>query len=418
MRMPLTLLGMATLLLLAAMTLPATATSASIGSATSSTCDTVAITIDTNETAGIGAATFTVVYDTSKVSLNSVANGALGTVTWDDASGTVTMTATDALACPTGNGITFADLEFCPVTGASGCSDLNLEVTSIYDCDVSSITPDSVNDGQFCIEDPNDPPTVTVTYPTSGTVNGPIDVTATATDTDGSVAQVAFYLMPGDNPIGTDTDSTDGWSAPLDTTTAADGTGYQIKAVATDNEGATGDDTGGVFAIDNSCPCDFCLELDAGWNLVSVPRMLDGPTDAKTVFNLSSTELCEYYDGCTGSWSSASPSAMQVTPGRGYMVAKASAEKRCLNFDDSGTAIPPNQQLCADNWNMVGFPSLDSMSVADFGTVTNLNGKFTMVWQWNSGWEQVSPPDSNNMVPGRGYLIWMTDNGVLPGMIA
>ena len=188
--------------------------------------------------------------------------------------------------------------------------------------------------------------------------------------------------------------------------------------MATDNDLDTGDNTGGVFEIGNSHSCDFCLELDAGWNLVSVPRMLDGSTDAKTVFNLSSTELCEYYDGCTGSWSTAAPTSMQVIPGRGYMVSKASAEMLCLNFDDSGTAIPLNQQLCKDNWNMIGFPSLDSMSVADFGTVTALNGKFTMVWQWNSGWESIYPPDSNNMIPGRGYLIWMTDDGVLPGMIA
>ncbi len=166
------------------------------------------------------------------------------------------------------------------------------------------------------------------------------------------------------------------------------------------------------------CQCDCCIDLDAGWNLVSVPRMLDGQTDAATVFNLGATELCEYYDGCAGGWSTAAPSAMQVTPGRGYMVSKASAETLCLNFDDSGTAIPPNQQLCADDWNMIGFPSLDSMSVADFGTTTGLDDKFTMVWQWNNGWECVSPPDSNSMIPGKGYLLWMTDNGVLPGMIS
>ena len=168
--------------------------------------------------------------------------------------------------------------------------------------------------------------------------------------------------------------------------------------------------------IRDSHLCDFCLELDAGWNLVSVPRMLDGQTNAATVFNLSATELCEYYDGCTGSWSNANPRDMNVMPGCGYMVSKASAETRCLNFDDSGTAIPSNQQLCAGGWNMIGFPSLDSMSVADFGT-TAIDGNFTMVWQWNSGWDQVSPPDSNNVIPGKGYLLWMTDDGVLLGMI-
>ena len=267
------------------------------------------------------------------------------------------------------------------------------------------------------IRDP-DHPTVTVTYPVDGTVNGSIDVTADANDDldpDGSVTQVEFFLIPDGSSIGTDTNGADGWSVSIDTTTVTDGD-YQIKAVATDNDLDTGNNTGGVFTIDNSHLCDFFLELDAGWNLVSVPRMLDGQTNAATVFNLSATELCEYYDGCTGSWSTANPSDMNVIPGRGYMVSKASAETRCLNFNDSGTAIPSNQQLCAGGWNMIGFPSLDSMSVADFGT-TAIDGNFTMVWQWNSGWEQVSPPDSNNMIPGKGYLLWMTDDGVLLGMI-
>jgi hypothetical protein len=265
----------------------------------------------------------------------------------------------------------------------------------------------------------NNPPTVTVTSPLGGTVNGTIDVTADANDDlspDGSVTQVAFYLMPAGTLIGTDADSTGGWSVQLDTTTATD-RDYKIKAVATDDEGATGENTGSEFAIDNSCPCDFCIDLKAGWNFVSVPRMLDGPTKAATVFNLSDTELCEYYIGCKGRWSTVSPNTMKVVPGRGYMVAKANAETLCLNFDDSGTAIPPNQKLCKDDWNMIGFPSLVSMSVAEFGTVTALEGKFTMLWQWNNGWERVYPPESNIMIPGKGYIIWMTDDGDMPGML-
>ena len=263
------------------------------------------------------------------------------------------------------------------------------------------------------------PPTANVTNPTSGTVSGTIVVTADANDDldpAGSVTKVEFFLMPAETPIGTDANSAGGWSVQLDTTTFTDGD-YQIKAVATDDEGATGKDTGSVFTIDNSCPCDFCLDLVAGWNLVSVPRLLDGPNDAATVFNLSDTELCEYYDGHNGRWSTENPKAMKVLPGLGYMVSKANAEMLCLNFDDRGTAIPPNQQLYKDNWNMIGFPSLGSMSVEEFRTVAALEGKFTMLWKWNNGWERVSPPDSNSMTPGTGYIIWMTEDGELPGMI-
>ncbi|PXF60599.1 MAG: hypothetical protein C4B59_08755 [Candidatus Methanogaster sp.] len=398
------------------------ATTVSIGSATSSTCDTVAITIDTDETAGIGSATFTVVYDTSKVSLNSVSSGALGTVTWADASGTVTMTATDALTCPTGNGITFADLEFCPVTGASGCSDLNLEVTSLYDCDVSSITPDSVNDGQFCIGAPNDPPTVTVTYPTSGTVKGPIDVTATATDTDGTVTQVAFYLMPAGTLINTpDTNGADGWSVSLDTTTAADGD-YQIKAVATDDGGATDDDTGGVFEIDNSCPCDFCYDLVAGLNFVSIPKTLDSPKDTTTVFDVDyySGEFCLYYDASAGSFYLNA----DVKPCRGYLVYKNAAKTVCVDFDDAAPA--PSQQLY-EGWNMIGHIKTVAMPIndgttADFVSITGLEEpegyelfRLMATYTAGTGWSEYPSGSLTEATPGTGYWIYMDQGATMSG---
>jgi DNA/RNA endonuclease YhcR with UshA esterase domain len=129
-----------------------TATTVSIGSITSSTCDTVPITISTDDADGIGAATIVLTYDTAVVSLNSVSGGALGDVTWNDNGGTVTMTAAHATECPTGSNIKFADLEFCPVAD-SGASDLDIEVITLADCDANSITP-NVNDGQFSIGAP------------------------------------------------------------------------------------------------------------------------------------------------------------------------------------------------------------------------------------------------------------------------
>ena len=81
----------------------------------------------------------------------------------------------------------------------------------------------------------NQPPTVSITGPASGatfTAPATITVTATASDTDGTITKVDFYR--GTQLIGSDT--TNSYSATA--TGLAAGT-YQLTAVATDSDGVT-----------------------------------------------------------------------------------------------------------------------------------------------------------------------------------
>jgi len=83
---------------------------------------------------------------------------------------------------------------------------------------------------------PNSPPTVSITSPADGAnFSAPADITvsASASDPDGAVTQVQFFM--NGNPIGTD-------SVPPYTATATNlGPGnYTFSATATDNAGATG----------------------------------------------------------------------------------------------------------------------------------------------------------------------------------
>ena len=299
--------------------------------------------------------------------------------------------------------------------------DLGLQNVVLKDENNDAIPGVAETDGTAEI-DCNDPPTVTVTDPTSGTVSGTIDVTATATDTDGTVTQVAFYLMPAGTLIGTDTNAAGGWSCPLDTTTAADGTGYQIKAVATDNEGATGDDTGGVFEIDNSCPCDFCLDLEAGLNFVSIPKTLvDSPKNATTVFDVDyyTGEFCLYYDASAGSFDLDA----DVKPCRGFLVYKNSAKSVCVDFDD--TAPAPSQQLY-EGWNMIGHIKPVAMPIndgttADFVSITGLeepegNELFRLMATYTgTGWSEYPSGSLTDVTPGAGYWIYMNQDVVMSG---
>jgi len=328
----------------------------------------------------------------------------------DDGAGTIDFGISSTAGTYTPSSGRLATVVFEVETGAPEATyDLGLQNVQLMDAANSLISGVTETPGTAEI-DCNDDPTVTVTYPVSGTVSGTIDVTATATDPDGSVAQVAFYLMPAETMIDTpDTNGADGWSASLDTTIAADGTGYQIKAVATDNEGATGENTGSAFEIDNSCPCDFCLDLDAGWNFVSVPNTLNGSNDANTVFNLTLGETCLYYD-CVDGWKS--NSAVSVVPCQGYWVGKVASDRICLDFDPGTGAInPPEQDLC-QGWNMIGHihtstMPIDDSSAADFGSITTLEGEFAQIWQWtqSGGWECYPLGGFTDMTPGQGYWI-------------
>jgi len=403
---------------------------------TSGQQETFWIMIDTDDAAGIGSATMTVTYDPTVLQLDDVSNGDLGTVTANDDNGVITMTAADAQACPTGAGIKFADLKFSPVGNAGECSDLDLEVTSLYNCDVQKITPDPVGDGEFCVEVPNDPPTVTVTYPIDDTVGGTITVTADASDTDGTVEQVAFYLMPGNTLIGTDVHSatTDTWNVSLNTIGLADGTGYQIKAIATDNGSATNESTGGAFEIDNSCACDFCLDLVSGWNFVSIPQYADADTTAVTFFNLSVGETVCYYDCAADAWLSNGDIDTQdggILPCRGYWVYKLTDDRLCIDFcsgpggDDCESATaPPENELC-EGWNLIGHPYTDPLfiddgSITDFGSITTLEGKFAQLVSWtpDGGWETY-PLDAGFTTTNPGYAYWilMTEPATMYGTL-
>jgi hypothetical protein len=91
------------------------------------------------------------------------------------------------------------------------------------------------------------PPTVSITSPADGaTVSGTIQIQANASDVQG-VTQVQFFV--GTTSIGTDTDGSNGWSIPWNSSSVGDGP-RTITATATDTIGQTGSDTN-LVTVDN-----------------------------------------------------------------------------------------------------------------------------------------------------------------------
>jgi hypothetical protein len=110
----------------------------------------------------------------------------------------------------------------------------------------------------------NTPPTVSITTPAAGasfTAPASIGVTASAADSDGTIARVEFFA--GNTSIGVDT------AAPYSVawTNVAAGT-YQITAVATDNGNAS--TTSGIVAITVNPAEPPPTGLPSGWNATDV----------------------------------------------------------------------------------------------------------------------------------------------------
>jgi hypothetical protein len=81
----------------------------------------------------------------------------------------------------------------------------------------------------------NNPPTVSITSPSSGTtVSNSITITGTASDSDGTVTQVEVCIDSGSWWTATSTNS---WTTSWDTTTVSDGS-HTISARSKDNNGA------------------------------------------------------------------------------------------------------------------------------------------------------------------------------------
>jgi hypothetical protein len=110
------------------------------------------------------------------------------------------------------------------------------------------------------IDDRNNPPTVSIASPGEGTtISGDsVAVTATASDVDGNVNQVEFFVDGAPIP-GEITQSGVEWSVSWDIKSVEDGN-YNLSAVATDNDDDT---TSAPISITVSNDGGMCIDLGA-----------------------------------------------------------------------------------------------------------------------------------------------------------
>lgn len=133
-------------------------------------------------------------------------------------------------------------------------------------------------------------PTISITAPTTGSVvanPANINITATASDADGTIASVAFY----NGSILLNTDNVSPYAYTWSATTGT----YNITAVATDNTGAT--TTSGPVTITVNAPPTISLTAPANASVFTAPSSVNIAATASDVGG--SIASVKFYNGAT-----------------------------------------------------------------------------------------------------------------------
>ena len=185
------------------------------------------------------------------------------------------------------------------------------------------------------------PPEVSTTSPVDGAVlGGTVAVTADAAD-DRGVAAVTFAVDAV--PVGTDTDGSDGWSVPWDTTTVPDGV-HTVTAQATDTVGQVASDTVGI-EVANAAGPGTTLHVDD----------LDGiATSQGRSWTASVTASVAASDGgsvigttVTGAWSTGDEAACTASANGTCTVALPDLTKRVPFVEFVVTGVLPSDPSAA-----------------------------------------------------------------------
>ncbi|GEM_PF-1403498 len=204
---------------------------------------------------------------------------------------------------------------------------------------------------------------------------------------------------------------------------------YGIQVAAVDR---AGNETVRTLKIEVSAEIDsFQIELDKGWNLISVPKALENPaveavfggTPVVSVQTVIEDQRLE---------------PTEIEPGRGYLVKSMEEKTITLNFAEHDPSAIPLMLNLKPGWNLIGYASqsLEPMMPLTFYLGADLKDEW-MVAYTESGaqarykstspyiWATDSFPtitgepyseDEENLPVvelGKGYWIYLTDEGML-----
>ena len=171
---------------------------------------------------------------------------------------------------------------------------------------------------------------------------------------------------------------------------------------------------------------DDTLHLKAGWNFVSVPKLLNSSYDQfNELFNTSlypNISSILYYDPTTG-WSSKINTSDYINVLDGYWVYTTEAYDIPLTYEDVGGGyVPPTKDLVGGAWNAIGFSATEPYSAE--ATLMSVDEDWVIAIGWNATAQAFEDPIMNNnnddveMYPGEGYWLFVTDDCTLAALSA
>ena len=142
------------------------------------------------------------------------------------------------------------------------------------------------------------------------------------------------------------------------------------------------------------------IKLNPGWNLISTPLMLDDSTlNGVIANNVNGGLIASQVEGWK--WEDNQfATVFQIEVGRGYWL--WSSSQKTVDVIIEGN-IPPDSTPIFSNigWNLVGVKGLQTISRLD---EFDIRGR---VWSWDGENQKYMPDDECDLVPGKGYWIYV-----------
>ena len=168
-------------------------------------------------------------------------------------------------------------------------------------------------------------------------------------------------------------------------------------------------------------PFDDEIDVQAGWNFISVPKRQDSTKDTfgELLFGISFSTAYSY-DPTTGWTLLTASSPVEVLDG--YWINANSAGTITLSYLTGGQMVPPSKDLTSKAWNAIGFSSVTAKSAST--TLKSVEGSWSTVIGWDETGQQYEGAiiyevnDEALMYPGKGYWDWMTAGDTLSALSA
>jgi hypothetical protein len=174
------------------------------------------------------------------------------------------------------------------------------------------------------------------------------------------------------------------------------------------------------------------FQLLTGFNLISIPLKPLNTTITTVLARGLAVNVEElphyvlvvaYYNTTAAEWKVYVPgwggNLLTMEPGRGYWIVMTQpATFRNYGFIMTIGEPPPTYPLPA-GWSMIGVTSKSQIDADVY--LKNVAGKYTSIWQFTpQGWQKLIPngsetdtDPSDDLIPGRGYWIYMKESGVI-----